>query len=237
MNLSTHYYVLSLGEHTNRLYEAFRGSLIDIENTWFPLEFSKRPLQPALDDAELRALLRTVDHHFAHYYEQDPLGVVLSGTERNQNTFASVTAYPGVIIGRVKGDHSTTSLRDLGGIVWPVVKSFMAGAGEKVEHELEAATLAHNVAFGIDAVVESVDSGVGATLLVEDGYVVEPEVSRSLIDDCDNVVDVVIDKVLALHGNVVFVEDGSLGKFQRVALILRASVDRNSVLLPAVSQR
>jgi Bacterial archaeo-eukaryotic release factor family 3 len=222
VNLSTHYYVLSLSERTNRLYEAFRESLIDIENTWFPFESSKGPLEPALNDAQLRTLLQTVDHHFAHYYEQDPLGMVLFGTQRNQDAFASVTAYPGMIIGRVNGDDSTTSLHDLGNMAWPIVKGVMAGAGQKVERELEAANVAHNIAFGIDAVVESIDSGVGTTLLVEDGYVVEPEVSRSLVDDCDNVVDVVVDKVLALRGNVIFAEDGSLGKFRRIALILRA---------------
>jgi len=222
MKLSTHYYVLSLSEHTNRLYEAFRGSLIDIENTWFPFESSKGPLQPDLNDAQLRTLLQTVDHHFAHYYGQEPLGIVVSGTERNQAAFTSITAYPGVIIGRVNGDHTATSLLDLGDIVWPVVKRAMASAGEKVERDLEAATRAHNIVFGIDAVVKSVDSGVGATLLVEDGYAIEPEQSRSLIDDCDNVVDLVIDKVLALRGNVILVGDGSLSMFQRIALILRA---------------
>jgi hypothetical protein len=74
---------------------------------------------------------------------------------------------------------------------------------------------------GIDAVVKSVDAGVGATLLVEDGYQVAPP-SPSLLDDIDNVVDVVIDKVLALGGNVIFVENGLLNKFQSAALILRA---------------
>ena len=221
MKLSTHYYVLSLSEHTNRLYEAFRDSLIDIQNTWFPLESSMSPLQPALNDVQLRTLLQTVDHHFAHYYEQDPLGMVLAGTERNQSAFAAVTAYPGVIIGKAEGDHSTTSLSDLGSIVWPIVKGVMASAGKKVERELEAATRAHNVAVGIDAVVQSVDSGVGATLLVEDDYRVKPQESSSLMDDCDNVVDVVIEKLLALGGNVIFVKDDSLSKFQRIALILR----------------
>jgi hypothetical protein len=226
VKLSTHYYVLSLSENTNRLYEAFRGSLIDIENTWFPYASSKTPSQPALNDVQLRTLLQTVDHHFAHYYEQDPLGMIVSGTARNQAAFALVTAYPGVIIGRVEGDHSATSLRDLGNIVWPIVKGIMAGAGQKMERELQAATLAHNIAFGIDAVVAAVDSGVGATLLVEDGYAVEPDESRTLIDDCDSVVDVVIDKVLALGGNVIFVEDGSLSNFQHIGLILRTPVEQ-----------
>lgn len=221
--LNTHYYVLSLSEHTNRLYEAFRDSLIDIQNTWFPFESSMSPMQPALNDVQLRALLQTVDHHFAHYYEQDPLGMVLVGTERNRSTFASVTAYPGVIIGQAEGDHATTSLSDLGSIVWPIVKGVMAGAGDKVARELEAATRAHNVAVGIDDVVQSVDSGVGATLLVEDDYRVKPLESSLLMDDADNLVDVVIEKTLALGGNVIFVEDGSLRNFQSIAMILRVA--------------
>lgn len=221
VKLSTHYYVLSLSERTSRLYEAFRDTLIDIENTWFPLTSSRSPSQPELDDTQLRTLMQRVDHHFAHYYGQEPLGVVLAGTKRDQSMFASLTEYSGVIIGQTDGEHPTTSLSDLGNIVWPIVKGVMASAGQKIERELEAATRAHNIAFGIDAVVESVDAGVGATLLVEDGYRVMPPESASMEDDADNVVDVVIDKVLALGGNVIFVENGSLVKFQRIALILR----------------
>jgi hypothetical protein len=222
VKLSTHYYVLSLSERTSRLYEAFRDTLIHIENTWFPLESLKSPSQPDLTDVQLRALLQRVDHHFAHYYTQDPLGVVVIGTSRDQAMFASLTAFSDVIIGTAEGDHSTTSSRDLGRIVWPIVKSVMANAGEKLERDLAVAMSAHNVALGIDAVVKSVDAGVGATFLVEDGYQVAPEKTSSLLDDVDNIVDVVIDKVLALGGNVIFVENGLLNKFQSAALILRA---------------
>jgi hypothetical protein len=98
----------------------------------------------------------------------------------------------------------------------------MANAGEKVERDLAAATRAHNIAVGIDAVVLSVDAGVGATFLVEDGYQVAPPKNSALLDDVENVVDVVIDKVLALGGNVIFVENGLLSKFQSAALILHA---------------
>ncbi|HEU4364068.1 MAG TPA: hypothetical protein VFT13_01250 [Candidatus Krumholzibacteria bacterium] len=225
MKLSTHYYVLTLSENTNRLYEAFRDNLIDIQNTWFPL---KSPARPALNDAQLRTLLQTVDHSFAHYYSQDPLGMILAGTERNRDAFASVTAYPNVIIGKAEGDYSTTSLSDLGRIVWPIVKGVMASAGQKMERDLETAEREHNVAVGIDEVVKSVDAGIGVTLLVEDGYRVQLPDSDALIEDCDNVVDVVIDKVLALRGNVIFVEDDSLSRFQQIALILRHQANGRS---------
>lgn len=213
--------MLSLSEHTSRLYEAFRDSLIDIQDTWFPLQSLMSPLQLALNDVQLQTLLQTVDQHFAHYHDQDPLGMVLTGTERNQSQFATLTSHRDVIIGMAEGDHSTTSLRDLGRIVWPIVKGVMASSGEKVARQLEEATRAGNIAFGIEAVGQSVDSGLGATLLVENDFQVKPESSSSLIDDCDNVVDIVIEKVLALGGNVIFVEDGSLSNFQNIALILR----------------
>lgn len=220
MRLSTHYYVLSLSENTNRLYEAFRDSLIDIQNTWFPFASPFLPLQETLDDAQLRTLLRAVDHHFAHYYEQDPLSVVLTGTERSRSVFESVSAYPGLIVGTAAGDLSTTSLIALGGIVWPIVKGAMAVAGTRVGRELAEAVRTCNVAIGIDAVVASVDSGVGATLLVEDDYRMDPANCRGPMDEVDNAIDVVVDKVLALGGNVIFVEDDSLSRFQRIALIL-----------------
>lgn len=220
MKLSTHYYVLSLSDGTNRLYEAFRESLIDIENTWFPFG-SKHPPNPALNDVQLRSMLQTVDQHFSHYFKQDPLGVVIAGTKRNQSAFAALTSHSGVIIGRIEGDHSTTSPRDMGNIVWPIVKSVMAGAGERVARELEEAILQHNVAIGIAAVVESADAGVGATLLVENSLRVKTPQSASLIEDGDNVVDGVIEKILTLGGNVVFVEDGSLSNYEQIALIQR----------------
>lgn len=232
VKLSTHYYVLSLSERTSRLYEAFRDTLIDIENTWFPLEAVRSSSQPDLDDAQLRTLMQRVDHHFAHYYGQEPLGLVLAGTRRNQAAYASLTAYSDIIIGQTAGDHSATSVNDLGSIVWPIVKEVMARAGQTVELELEVAARAHNIAVGIDAVVESVDSGVGATLLVEEGYRVRPPERSSLLDDTDNIVDVVIDKVLALGGNVIFVEDRLLGKFRSIALVLQ----RVGRALPASSE-
>jgi hypothetical protein len=83
-------------------------------------------------------------------------------------------------------------------------------------------TPAHSVAAGIDAVGFSSDSGVNGTLLVEDGYRVKPADSAPQVDDCDNVVDSVIAKVLALGGNVLFLADGSLSTLQRIALILPA---------------
>ena len=235
MKPSSHYYVLALSEHTTRLYEAFRDTLIDIQNTGFPLESSigiSGPVEPAVKDIQLRELFLKVDRHFAHYYEQDPLRLVVVGDKRDQSTFASVTAHQEVLMGRVEGDYTATSPRDLGKIVWAIVKDVMAGASKKAMCELEAAVSAQRVASGLDAVGRLATSGRGTTLLVEEDYHVKGSINRmnnsltissnvDIREVFDDAVDVIIEDVLEMGGNVVFLESGLLTKLQRIALILR----------------
>jgi hypothetical protein len=49
------------------------------------------------------------------------------GAPEMQVAFSSVTAHGAAVVGRIEGDHTTTSARDLGQIVWPVVKEAMSG--------------------------------------------------------------------------------------------------------------
>ena len=84
---------------------------------------------------------------------------------------------------------------------------------------------------GLEAVARLVNTGVQATLLLEDDYhvrgsisgtdqlpVLSPDVDvREVIDDA---VDAVIEKVLASGGNVVFTPAGSLSDQNRIVLVL-----------------
>lgn len=219
MKLSTHYYVLSLSEDTSRLYEAFRESLIDIDNTLFPVRALKVPFESEMTSTHRQTLLGVLDENFGEYYDREPLAMILAGSARNREEFTSMTRHARVIIGNTRSDHSDTSASDLGHITWDIVKHVMARAGGKIEHQLDAAERANNLRVGIDAVTKAVESGEGATLLVEESYQVRAEYEALLLDE-DNVVDVVIEKILALGGNVLFVAEGSLSSVDRIALIL-----------------
>lgn len=232
--MTTHYYVLSLSEHTSRLYEAFRETLIDIQNKVFPIESSADmtgAVEPALRDNQLRESVRTADQHFDHYFKQDPLRLVVVGAKESLSIFESVTSHQDALIGSVEGDYTDTSPHDLGRIVWPIVKAVMAGTGEKATKDLEAAESSRNVAFGIDAVGLLAGSGTGETLFVEEDYHLKGgirESDHSLImskdldiqEAIDDAVDAVIERVLEKGGNVVFLESGSLTKLQRIALVI-----------------
>jgi hypothetical protein len=233
VKLTTHYYVLSLSEQTSRLYEAFRDTLIDIQNKGFPIESSagmSGVVDPALRDSRLQEFIRTADRHFDHYFERDPLQLVVVGEKRSLSIFDSVTSHQDVLIGKVEGDYAATSPHDLGRIVWPIVKEVMAGTGEKAMLDLKTAESSHNVASGIDAVGHLAGSGTGGTLFVEEDYHMKGgirEADHSLIrsedldiqEAIDDAVDAIIEKVLEKGGNVIFLESGSLANLRRIALV------------------
>lgn len=237
MQLSTHYYVISLSEHTNALYEAFRDEIIDIRNGGFPVEVSleARNAADSIDRKErLQETLRIVDKLFDECCQHDPLGLVLIGKKELQRLFVSLTAHRNAILGFVEGDHSSTSLDDLGKIAWPIVKEVLTGLQEEVMRELDVAASAGRVVCGLDAVSQIAHAGVKAKLLVEDDYHVRGSISRTdgslkisrdvdVMEELDDTVDVVIEKVLGSGGKVVFTPSGALHRQERMVLLLNES--------------
>lgn len=226
MALSCHYYVLSLGLEASVLFEAFRDRLVDIRNQGFPVT---RPPGP-LEDGSLPDLARRIDGCLAHHHEPDPLGVVVVGSERLLSAFAAVTVHGPAVIGRVPGDHTATSARDLGRIVWPVVKTAMSGETERALRHLAAATAAGGAVPGLEAVAECVRTGIRGTLLVDEDLHVRGGLDRTgrlpavtsmidIRDVLDDVVDAVIEQALAAGGRVVFIPDGALAAYDRIAFL------------------
>lgn len=137
MELTTHYYVLVLGERTSRLYEAFP---IESSAVW------PGPVDPAPVNGRLLEFIRTADQHFDHYFKQDPLRLVVVGEKNHLSIFNSVTTHRDVLLGSVEGDYAATSPHDLGRIVWLIVKMVMAGTNGRAMHDLEAAESSQSMA-------------------------------------------------------------------------------------------
>ncbi len=234
MQLSIHYYVLSLSDQTSRLYEGFRDKLIDIQNANFPFEISIDAANPTSKNTQLREFFNQTDQHFAHYYQQDPLRLVVIGEKSNLAIFEDLTTHRDTVIGTVKGNYTNTSPHDLGKIVWPVVKEAIAGADKNAMRDLAAAAKAKKVVSGIGAVAQSVETETGSTLYVEEDYHVKGSIRKtdhSLIlskhvdiwEVIDDVVDIIIEKVLKMGGTVIFLNSGALMKLEKIALILRGT--------------
>jgi len=83
---------------------------------------------------------------------------------------------------------------------------------------------------GIAAVSQLEMAGVKATLVVEDDYHLRGSIQRTaqsleisqdvdVLQEIDDAVDAIIEKVLESGGNVVFAPSGSLDKLERIVLL------------------
>lgn len=229
MQLSIHYYVLSLSKNMSRLYEGFRAKLIDIDDGKFPLK-SAQVNNPDSRDTKLQKFCRLTDQHFAHYFKQDPLRLVLIGETSTLAMFEALKTRQDILIGTVPGDYSVTSTHDLGQIVWPVVKQAIAGMKKNAMRELAMALRMKKIVAGIDAVGLSAETELGSTLYVEEDYHLKGSIHKTdksfiiskhidISEVIDDVVDIIIEKVLRTGGTVIFLDNGSLTQFGRIALI------------------
>lgn len=237
MHLSTHYYVISLSERSNALYEAFRDTIIDIRNGGFPVEVSLQLLgagDPNDREERLREAFRITDRLFGDCYRHDPLGLVVTGERSMLDIFDSVTAYGDIIIGHIEGDYGSTSLHDLGKIVWPVVREALSGLLDETIHDLEIATKEGRAVCGLAAVSQLEMAGVKATLVVENDYHIRGSIQKTaqsleisqdvdVMQEIDDAVDAVIERVLESGGNVVFAPSGSLNTLERIVLLRHES--------------
>jgi len=235
MDLSLHYYVLLLGQKSNKLFEGFRDKLIELENGDFPHDPAINLINsadPTQRNLLLKDLYKKVDQFFDIFYNQDPLGLVLVGDKMNKSLFRSVSVHNEDIYGVLEGNYEATSVHDLGQIVWPIIKEILSGNREIALRRLDDAVSRKKVASGLDEVWGSANSAIGATLLVEEDYrmkgtIVKTDKSWVILDQVDirevfdDVVDRVIEKVLKSEGIVIFLESGSLSAHQKIALITR----------------
>jgi hypothetical protein len=233
MQKSIHYYVLSLSDHTSRLYEGFRDKLIDIQDTNFPLEILINTDNLSIKNTQLREFYLKTDQHFAHYYNQDPLGLMVVGEKNNLAVFAALKIRRDILIGTVNGDFTATTPHDLGKIIWPVVKEAIAGTNKNALRNLATAVRLNKVLSGINAVGNSMETKAGSTLYVEEDYHIKGSIHKTdnalvfsnhvdIWEVIDDVVDVIIEKVLKKGGNVIFVNSGLLTKLDRIVLIMQS---------------
>jgi hypothetical protein len=120
----------------------------------------------------------------------------------------------------------------LGELVWPLVKANLAARRDERLEELRRAVSAQRSASTIGEVWRAAHEGRGNLLLVEEGYHypatvdasgahLTPAEDRTAPGVIDDAVDDLIETVMRLNGEVVFVEDGQLAEHGRIALTLR----------------
>lgn len=237
---SPRYRVLALGEKPTRLFEG-QGSVLAERTTpdfpcfvegalGEPLASGGFPVHTARAEAQQSSFFRLVDRALGTAAKDDPLPLVVAGTERDLAYFDEVTTHGSWVVGSIEGNYEETSPSDLAVRSKPSVDAHVASQRVAMIAELAEAVGPGRALVGVKAAWTAARAGRARVLLVEDDFVyparevdgtLEPVGDAAAPGVIDDAVEELVDMVLDRRGEVVIFEPGELGVHGPVALLLR----------------
>ncbi|TDC64770.1 hypothetical protein E1200_19595 [Actinomadura sp. GC306] len=242
------YWLLSLSDHRNRLWDGHDGHLSEHTRNGFPIEpepideagsgrAARRPARGGDgggDGERHRQTVREVASAVDRVLARDRRPLIIAGVTRHQALFDEMSGPNTTVAGRVDGSFEGASPSTLAEAARPALAAYDDLREVGVLAELEAARSIQRYAGGLCEVTRLVEEGRGEHLVVERGYYAPavrtpgelvpmdgmPGVLRGA-DVVDDAVDDVIETVLEYGGEVTFVSDGFLVDHGRIALVTR----------------
>jgi hypothetical protein len=243
LNRAQRYRLVVLSEKPTRLYNGFRDKVIEVRGHGFPMHHEGQggsaPLPggrcvnaSAVRDERHRQFFRQVDAALAELQKEDRLPIVIAGVDRYQAFWDESAASAADVVARIQGSYDAHSPAELARLAWPEVSKWIDTRKVADAGNFEKAVTANRFASGAVASWRAANESRVAKLLVEENYAVPGVITAdgmdiALHDDptapgvVDDIVDELIELVIARVGEVVFVPDGTLGKHERVGAELR----------------
>jgi hypothetical protein len=246
---SPRYRVAMLGPKRTRLYEGTGLGLTEVDGNAFTLaatsaggpasvrvatrgRVSREMHRDRGGRTGIDKFIRAFDDALDPYLRDDPLPLVLVGAEPRLGAVASRSRHRELIAGTVRGAHDFPDRDALSRLVWPTIDTMLRRQTADAVGELERSGGGPRYASGVGEVWMLANQGRGDLLLVEEGFEyparVDPATGEAVFADdrdapgvVDDLVDEVIEAVLAKRGRCHVVPDGHLAEQGRIAMKLR----------------
>lgn len=220
--------VLVLSAHEARLFEGQGADLQPAEGSKFPLVAEG----PEGQDREARRFLTRVDQALGAYLRLRPAPVVVIGAEPNLSRFCNLSGNLGRLAGRIAGNHVSTPLGQIAGLVAPHLERYLASRQDEALELLDQRRGQDRAVLGLPSVWLAARWERPEMLAVEIDFFFPARLSPdgdSLMeaddvehpDVIDDVVDELVEQVLARGAWVSLVEPGRIPDGQRIALTTR----------------
>ena len=245
-NRLSDFFVLALSNNKTRLFRAQELGIEEIINDSFPLSYEEQFQYPArqkpkisgsygseestIQEERQRNFYRHLDKLLAPYFKNNPFPIILLGVADQQTVFKTITGYKDNIAVSVKGNFDHLTDKEIAVKIRPEVGKLLQQKDEKVIDRLEKLAATGKVTSGIEKVWKETNNG-GKTLILEKDYnqpgyinqktgalALNPQYGEVWLKISD-LVDDVIELTLNGRGKVIFVGNGKLGGFQKIALI------------------
>ncbi|GAB2981399.1 hypothetical protein GCM10027049_16760 [Mucilaginibacter puniceus] len=175
--------------------------------------------------------LHHIDEELGNLINERHLPVLVLGTERILGQFKKLSRHNSSVMGYLKGNYEDANVTELAEMTEPFIAAWKAKHQKELMDRLELAGGKNCLSSGILQVWKDAYTGKGQLLIVEKNYRFaaqhgpDADVIQAAVEPYDHfayirdAVDDAIEKVLANGGDVEFAEDGSLGRFDHIALV------------------
>ena len=185
----------------------------------------------SIQEVQLKKFLLQVDNSLKIILNAYKLPLFIMGTEKVIGTFKKITKHTGSIIDFIHGNYEKLSISELLDLLKPYKENWKKVIEKNIINKLTEAEGNTRLVSGIRDVWRTAANQKGQLLVLEKNYMypaennaandviykaIEPFNKFSYIKDA---VDDVIEKVLENGGDVEFVEEGMLTKYNHIALI------------------
>jgi hypothetical protein len=246
LNRTATYWVLLLDQRRPRLLRGtgslLQPALADIagDAPSPPSAEQRRRGKSGDPDPRVDRRLRAIDDAITASIATDDAPLLVVGIEPALSQFAASTKHQRRVSGTIRR-RTDGPLPELAVALEPHLDRLFSARCDAALNDLGRHLAKGRIAFGIDEAWAHAAMGGGDTLVVEDSYEcaarihdwgLEHTKERTAPDVVDDVVDELIELVLARGGRVHIVPDGRLGDTDRLVLLTRHEVRR-----PAGSER
>jgi hypothetical protein len=238
VNRGTNYYILDLSLYRARLLSCYRDHAEEINTNGFPMEseFTMLQLNPTdfsrEKEKQIKEFFNKVDKAFLELYRDKPARLVISGVQKNLSLYREVVDIKDIVFEQIEGNHENTSVHDMGKKAWDLMRVKMKEERHLAISELQDAKSTKKFASGLPEIWRLAIEGRVQMLVVEQGFHIPAALSQDNIlridtsgfeehDVMPDAVDEVSEIVIGKGGKVVFVDDGSISEYKRIAAVLR----------------
>lgn len=185
-----------------------------------------------MEDTRMKAFFRQADDTLRKYIRPD-MPLFIAGVAEELVDFEHISYHIKNITGRIPGNYDVDAVHPLAETAWNMIREDVASSNNELIRRIEENIGNQLAVDGITNVWRSAKEGKGLILVLEKDYLeraylkpgndtqlyLTPPVDKYEIipDAADDLIEIVKEK----GGDVAIVENGVLGKFQRIALLLR----------------
>lgn len=217
------YLVVVAGERCCKVFIGNTNTFIRIKST-----VSEHP-GDANQERSLEAFIRQADAAVTTLRQAFPLPIFVLGIQRVTDYFRSITTNHSAIISYIQGNFEEASEHVLRIALTPFIADWKQLKMTELFQQINHAAHSGAICSGIQDVHRQLVSRQGRKLIVEKNFMHPAAADINKLDDLrdrarsayiHDLVDELIEKILAAGGEVEFVEEGSLKDFGQIVLIV-----------------